>query len=98
MPSFTKEVTTVAGGDQTLERVTDDPAEMTALRYSGWEEKPAPKKPEEPAEGAPAREVVLTARQVADAPAAGKPAAETKPAPSGKPAPRPEPGPAGDKA
>ena len=94
MPTFTKEVTTVAGGDQTLERVTDDPAEMTALRYSGWEEKP--EEPEEPAEGAPAREVVLTARQVADAPAAGKPAAETKPAPSGKPAPRPEP--AGDKA
>lgn len=85
MPTFTKEVTTVAGGDQTLERVTDDPAEMTALRYSGWEEKPAPKKLEKP-EDAPAREVVLTARQVADAPAAGKPA------------PRPEPGPAGDKA
>ena len=84
MPTFTKEVTTVAGDDQTLERVTDDPAEMTALRYSGWEEKP--EEPEEPAEGAPAREVVLTARQVADAPAAGKPA------------PRPEPGPAGDKA
>ena len=81
MPTFTKEVTTVAGGDQTLERVTDDPAEMTALRYSGWEEKPAPKKLEKP-EDAPAREVV----QVADAPAAGKPA------------PRPEPGPAGDKA
>ena len=85
MPTFTKEVTTVAGDDQTLERVTDDPAEMTALRYSGWEEKPAPKKLEQP-EDAPAREVVLTARQVADAPAAGKPA------------PRPEPGPAGDKA
>lgn len=85
MPTFTKEVTTDAGGDQTLERVTDDPAEMTALRYSGWEEKPAPKKLEKP-EDAPAREVVLTARQVADAPAAGKPA------------PRPEPGPAGDKA
>ena len=94
MPTFTKEVTTVAGGDQTLERVTDDPAEMTALRYSGWEEKP--EEPEEPAEGAPAREVVLTARQAAPAPATGKPAAETKPAPSGKPAPRPEP--AGDKA
>lgn len=89
MPTFTKEVTTIAGGDQTLERVTDDPAEMTALRYSGWEEKP---------EDAPAREVVVTARQVADAPAAGKLAAETKPASSGKPAPRPEPGPAGDKA
>lgn len=87
MPTFTK----------TIERVTDDPAEMTALRYSGWEEKPAPKKLEKP-EDAPAREVVVTARQEADAPATGKPAAETKPAPSGKPAPRPEPGPAGDKA
>ena len=81
MPTFTK----------TIERTTDDPAEMTSLRYSGWEEKPAPKKHEKP-EDAPAREVVLTARQVADAPAAGKPA------PSGKPAPRPEPEPAGDKA
>lgn len=39
MPTFTK----------TIERTTDDPAEMTTLRYSGWEEKPSPDSPEESA-------------------------------------------------
>ncbi len=39
MPTFTK----------TIERTTDDPAEMTTLRYSGWEEKPSPDSPEKSA-------------------------------------------------
>ena len=41
MPALTKTITTDDGEDLTLERVTDDPAEMTTLRYSGWEENPA---------------------------------------------------------
>lgn len=38
MPALTKTITTDDGEDLTLERVTDDPAEITTLRASGWEQ------------------------------------------------------------
>ena len=38
MPTLTKTITTDDGADITLERVTDDPAEITTLRASGWEQ------------------------------------------------------------
>ena len=38
MPALTKTTTTDDGEDLTLERVTDDPAEITTLRASGWEQ------------------------------------------------------------
>nr|WP_315501318.1 hypothetical protein [Actinomyces oris] len=37
MPALTKTITTDDGEDLILERVTDDPAEITTLRASGWE-------------------------------------------------------------
>jgi len=38
VPTLTKTITTDDGADITLERVTDDPAEITTLRASGWEQ------------------------------------------------------------
>ena len=38
MPALTKTITTDDGEDLTLERVTDDPAEITTLCASGWEQ------------------------------------------------------------
>ena len=38
MPPQTQPLTTADGADITLERVTDDPAEITTLRASGWEQ------------------------------------------------------------
>lgn len=38
MPALTKTITTDDGEDLTLKRVTDDPAEITTLRASGWEQ------------------------------------------------------------
>ena len=38
MPALTKTITTDDGEDLTLERVTDDPSEITPLRASGWEQ------------------------------------------------------------
>ena len=38
MLTLTKTITTDDGADIALERVTDDPAEITTLRASGWEQ------------------------------------------------------------
>ncbi len=50
MSTFTKTITDSAGTERVIERTTDAPGEITALRASGWEET-SEKAPKKAAEG-----------------------------------------------
>lgn len=48
MPTFSKTVLLDDGKSHVIERTTDEPGEITRMRYSGWEQKREKESPEKP--------------------------------------------------